>query len=72
MSFESKSPCKHGLTDDTEITDKSVIDDYRHRTHTEIYGYWCKGHGSFGSHMVKKKDVVFPARETTAPKAANA
>lgn len=72
MAFESTPPCEHGLTDDTEITDKSVVDDYRHRTSTTIYGYWCKGHNSFGSHMVKLKNVKFPARETTAPPAANA
>jgi hypothetical protein len=72
MSFESKPPCEHGLTDDTEITTKTVVDDYRHRTHSVIYGFWCKTHQSFGSHLVKNKNVEFPARETTAPPAANA
>jgi hypothetical protein len=72
MTLKAKPPCEHGLTDEIEITDKTVIEDYRHRTSSTIYGYWCREHQAFGSHMVKKKNVEFPVRETTAPKAANA
>jgi len=70
--LRAKPPCEHGLSDLVEITDRSVIEDYRHRTHTTIYGFWCREHSAFGSHMVKLKNHQFPVRESTAPPAANA
>lgn len=68
--LKAKSPCEHGLNDEVEITDKTVLDDYRHRTHTVVYGYWCRTHGAFGNYMVKEVNYQFPPRETTAPPAA--
>ncbi len=59
--------CVHGLSDSVEITDRTIVEDFRHRTRSTIYGYFCQQHGMFGSHMVMETDVDFSRkpREST-------
>lgn len=65
----TKPTCRHGIGDNVEVTDKTVTEDYRHRTRTIIYGYWCPEHQSFGHCTMKYTNVEFPPRESTAPRA---
>lgn len=69
---KAKQPCEHGLSDQVEITDRTLVEDYRHRTRTVIWGYYCTAHQAFGSYMSKETNVAYPPRESTAPPAANA
>jgi hypothetical protein len=61
-----KLPCEHGLTDACEVTDQTVISDFRHGSRTAVTGYWCREHQAFGSWAMRER---IPRRVLTGPDA---
>ena len=59
--------CTHGLSDAVEITSKAVIENYRYKTRSTCFGYWCQQHQAFGTFTVEETEVQYPVRESTAP-----
>lgn len=61
-----KKPCTHPLDDASELTDLSVIKDFRHGTIQTTAGYWCRRDQAFGLWTTKGR---IPRRVLTGPDA---
>jgi hypothetical protein len=57
------SICRHGLTDNVQVTDETVIKDYRYGTQQTTWGYWCLEHQQFGLHSHMQHNVDFKRSE---------
>lgn len=44
----AETPCSHALNDFSDLTDSTVVKNYRYGKETRILGYFCREHQSFG------------------------
>lgn len=52
MTPTRSSVCNHGISDDVDITDKTVVTNEERGTRAMVIGYYCHQHGRHGFHKV--------------------
>ncbi len=67
MSRALRGQCQHGISDDTVMTFRHVVEDFITGTRATVIGYWCPEHGSHGTTRVVDQTRKVDLTEKVGP-----